>query len=294
MNPLETAKKIKSMEIRGALEIALAAVESLRDYTKGYRGSTFIRDLEKQASLLKKSRPTAVSLPNAVDYVLYLAKHHDRQELPELIDKFMKEQREALFKLSKIGAKRIEDGDIILTHCNSTAVLETIREAAKTKRIHVICTETRPRNQGYLTASYLAKHKIPVTLILDSAVRSAIEHFGVKKILIGADTVAANGAVANKIGTSQIASIAHEFNIPFMVATETIKFSPQTFLGNLIEIEEREHTEIRPKMRGVTMWNPAFDFTPPEYIDIIITEDGIISPHMAYTILKEKFGWELK
>ncbi len=293
MDPKIAAEKIKSMEIRGALKIALTAAVSMKDFTKSYKGKDFIKDLKKQAKILKDARPTAVSLPNAVDYVMYLAKNNKQSTLPKLIDAFIKKQNDALKQISKIGAKRIKSGDTILTHCNSSAALEIIKEAAKTKKINVICCETRPRNQGYLTAAFMAKNKIPVTLIVDSAARYAMEEFDIDKVIVGADTVAANGAVANKIGTSQLAALAHESNIPVIVACETLKFSPQTLDGTMIEMEERDHDEIRPEMKGVKMWNPAFDFTPPEYIDIIITEDGIIPPMMAYEVIKEKFAWEL-
>jgi len=293
MDPATTAKKIKSMEIRGALELAFAAANSLKEYSKAYTGNDFLCDFEKQGKLLKASRSTAVSLPNTVDYILYLSREFPRETLAGLIDTFIEKQQDALKRIARIAAKRIKSGDTIMTHCNSMTALETIAEAAKTKKINVICTETRPRNQGYLTAEYLAKKKIPVTLIIDSAVRYAMKEFKVDKVLIGADTIAANGAVANKIGTSQIAAIAHELNIPVIVACETLKFSPQTYEGQMIEIEERSHSEIRPRLKGVKMWNPAFDFTQPEHIDIIVTEDGVISPHMAYEIIKEKFAWEM-
>jgi ribose 1,5-bisphosphate isomerase len=290
VDPETAARKIKSMEIRGALKIGTTAAEALASYAEKYRGNDFLRDFQKQAKLLKAARPTAVTLPNAVDYVLYLAKNNPQKDIPCLVSKFVKEQDEALENVAKIGAKRIRKGDTILTHCNSTAALGIIKEAKK-KKISVVCTETRPRHQGYLTAAFMAKNKIPVTLIIDSAVRYAMEEFDIDKVVIGADTVTANGAVANKIGTSQIAAIAHEANIPVIVGCETLKFSPQTLDGTMIEVEQREHAEIRPEMRGVKMWNPAFDFTPPEYIDIIVTEDGIISPYMAYDIIKNKFAW---
>ncbi len=294
MDPLTTAKKIKSMEIRGALDIGLAAAESLKEYAQNYSGRDFTADLKKQAAVLRKARPTAVSLPNSVDYVMYLSREYPREHLPKLIDTFVAKQREAVAKIAEMGAKRLRSGDTILTHCNSSTALAVIAEAAKTKKISVICTETRPRDQGYLTAAFMAKKKIPVTLIIDSAVRYAMEEFDVDKVVIGADVVAANGAVANKIGTSQIALMAKECNVPVIVACETLKFSPQTYEGQMVPMEERSHSEIRAAMRGVKMWNPAFDFTPPEYIDVIVTEDGVISPYMAYEILREKFAWEMK
>lgn len=294
MDPKTTAKKIKSMEIRGALDIALSAAESLKEFSEKYDGKDFLRDFEKNALLLKEARPTAVSLPNTADYLLYLSREFPQSHLPKLIDKFIEKQNDALKKLAEIGSKRIREGDTVLTHCNSTGALEVIKKASETKNIKAICTETRPRNQGHLTAKFLAKNNIPVTMIIDSAVRYAMQNFDIDLVIVGADTVAANGAVANKIGTSQIATIAKEANVPFVVACESIKFSPQTYSGDIIKIEERKSSEVASKMKGVDIWNPAFDFTPPEYIDVIITEDGIISPYMAYEVLKDKFAWEMK
>jgi ribose 1,5-bisphosphate isomerase len=295
MDPSQTARKIKSMEIRGALKIALTAAESMREFAAKHGDEKdFLKQLQKQSEILKAARPTAVSLPNAVDYVLYKARNSDKEALIKEINKFIKDQKDALKKLAKIGAKRLEEGDTVLTHCNSTAALELIREAHDSgKKIRVVCTETRPRHQGYLTAQYMAKHKIPVTLIIDSAVRYAMKKMDIDKVVIGADTVTANGSIANKIGTSQIALIAHEANVPVICACETLKFSPQSLSGKLIPIEERDHAEIRAPLKGVEMLNPAFDFTPPEYIDIIVTEDGVISPYMVYEVLKDKFGWEI-
>jgi ribose 1,5-bisphosphate isomerase len=115
----------------------------------------------------------------------------------------------------------------------------------------------------------------------------------IDKIIVGADSIAANGAVVNKIGTSQIALAAHEARVLFFVAAESYKFHPQTLVGELIEIEERDPKEIwdSKKFPGVRIRNPAFDVTPPDYIDLIITERGIIPPQAAYTVLQEQFEW---
>jgi len=294
MDPSQAARKIQTMEIRGALKIGLAAAQAMRDYTKEYVGDRddFLLDLKKQGAVLKRARPTAVSLPNAVDYVIQLAeKSKDKKDLIKGVNKFIKEQRQALKKVAEICSKRIRKGEVILTHCNSTAVLESIKAAQKKgKGVSVVCTETRPRHQGYLTAQFMARNKIPVTLIIDSAARWAMEELDVDRVIIGADAITANGSVVNKIGTSQIALAAHESNIPVICACETLKFSPETLEGVPVEIEDREHAEIRKAMKGVRMVNPAFDITPPEYIDEIVTEEGVISPHMAYEVLRDKFG----
>ena len=126
-----------------------------------------------------------------------------------------------------------------------------------------------------------------VTLIVDSAARYFMKN--VDLVLVGADTVTSNGVVINKIGTSTISLIAHEARVPFIVLAESYKFSRETLSGALVEIEEREPSEIinPEKLKNVKIRNPVFDATPPSYVDTIITEFGAISPYMAYRIIKE-------
>ncbi|RPJ77687.1 MAG: ribose 1,5-bisphosphate isomerase, partial [Alphaproteobacteria bacterium] len=193
-------------------------------------------------------------------------------------------------------SRRIQSGDVIMTHCNSHAALSIITTAFKDgKDISVIATESRPKRQGLLTIRHLNNFGIPTTLIIDSAVRYHMKK--VDKVVVGADAIASNGALVNKIGTSQLALAAHEARKSFMVAAETFKFSPSTILGTPIEIEERSSDEIidpviLADLSQVEVRNPVFDFTPAKYIDMIVTDIGIISPGMAYTIIKEHLGWE--
>ena len=121
----------------------------------------------------------------------------------------------------------------------------------------------------------------------------------VDQVVIGADTIASNGAVINKIGTSQIALAAHEARVRVFVAAETYKFSPMTVFGELVSIEFRDPTEIVPREwlddhPNVEVLNPAFDVTPPEYIDALITEIGVIPPQAAILVLMERMGWVLE
>ena len=111
-------------------------------------------------------------------------------------------------------------------------------------------------------------------------------------VIVGTDAIASNGAVVNKIGTSQIALVAREARVPFMVVAETYKFSPRTLMGELIEIEERDIQEVigDNDVGGAKVFNPVFDFTPPEYVDAIVTELGVISPSAAYEVITHQFG----
>jgi ribose 1,5-bisphosphate isomerase len=290
-----TARKIETMEIRGAGKIARAAAGALKKIATEYHGQDieqFRGELKKAQIRLISTRPTAVSLKNAISMVLKGAKEEGdlenlRNKIVEQADQFITRSEEALEVIAEIGSKRIKNGDIILTHCNSSAAISTIIKAHKEgKNIKVFATESRPKRQGYITIRQLVKEDVDTTLIVDSAVRHVMQD--VDLVVVGADTVASNGVVINKIGTSQIALCAHEARVPFMVCTETYKFSSETLSGELVEIEERDESEVvNPgDFPGVKIFNPVFDKTPPEYIDLIVTEEGVISPYAAYEIIK--------
>ena len=305
MNPktqvLETAEKIRSMEIRGAGRIATAAAASLRDYSLSIKSKTldeFNAEVKVASDLLLETRPTAVSLSNALRMVTrYDAKDIDsaRQAMVNNANRFIENSRVAVEKIGQIGSRRIRDGDTVLTHCNSLAAISVISAAHKSgKKIKVIATESRPRFQGITTIGMLDKLGIETELIVDSAARSIMNE--VDLVVVGADVITANGTLVNKIGTAQIALFAHEARTSFMVAAETYKFSPKTILGELVTIEEREAKEVLPdfsKYKHVKVRNPAFDVTPHQYIDLICTEAGAIPPEMSYLIIRERLGWDI-
>ena len=293
----DTYNKIKNMEIRGAGRIGRAAAKALKEYANtiyNLNEEEFKNRMIKAGHILKSARPTAVSLPNAVRYVLNgLNSDNPKESVILKADEFIKSSSEATHKIGKIGSKRIKDGYTVLTHCNSEVALSVIKTAHREgKNIKVICTETRPRNQGYLTAKELADEGIDTTLIVDSAVRYFIKD--VDLVVVGADAITSNGCLVNKIGTSQIALFANERRVPFLTAAETYKFHPKTIVGELIEIEEREGSEIHTFEENyknkIKLRNPAFDITPASYIDGIITEIGIIPPQGAWFIIEKYFG----
>ncbi len=293
----EVAEKIRRMEIRGAGRIGRAVAGALRDEALVYSGpaSGFREHMFRAAALLLDTRPTAVSLRNALRYVLMRMVDGNLEEMRESVvraaEEFIRVSKEAVERIGRIGSGRIPKESVVMTHCNSQAAISVILHAWDQGRVEmVINTETRPAFQGHITARTLASKGVPVTMIIDSAVRYFMKEVDV--VVVGADTVASNGAVINKIGTSQIALAANEARVPFLVAAETYKFSPETMIGKLVEIEERDPREVaNPEdFPGVRIRNPVFDATPPEYIDAIVTEMGVISPHMAYDIIKELFG----
>lgn len=299
----KVAQKIESMEVRGAAKIARMAAHALKDFALNYEGESekkFASELKKAGEHLVSTRPTAVSLRNAVALVLKgvdkgmdkgAGEEGDVEALRKSIEfeaeKFITSSEKAIELIATMGSKRIKNGDVLLTHCNSTAAISTIIKAHRDgKNIKVYATESRPKRQGYITVNQLVLEGVPTTLIVDSAVRHVMSH--VDLVVVGADTIASNGAVINKIGTSQIALCAHEARVPVMVCAETYKFSSETLAGELVEIEERDVNEVvkSEDFPGVRIFNPVFDATPPEYIDVIVTEEGVISPHAAYEIIK--------
>ncbi|WP_342303811.1 ribose 1,5-bisphosphate isomerase [Methanolobus sp. ZRKC5] len=298
-----TAEKIRTMDIRGAGRIAVAASAAMRDYAMSLKSlplNEFDIKIEEAAKTLVDTRPTAVSLPNAVA----LTKRHSStntydaiDEISENAEKFIKNAEEALGKIGKIGAQRIHDGDVIMTHCNSHAAISIIKTAFdQGKNISVIATESRPRRQGFITIRELNDYGIPTSLIVDSAVRLTMKEVDI--VVVGADSISVNGALINKIGTSQLAMAAQEARRNVIVAAETYKFSPRTLLGEMVEIEDRSSdevidAEILSELPNVKVKNPAFDVTPAEYIDLIITEVGAFPPAMAFTVIKDYLGLEI-
>ncbi|MCY0868650.1 MAG: ribose 1,5-bisphosphate isomerase [Desulfurococcus sp.] len=305
---LEIADGIKTMRIRGAGKIGRAAAEALKIAAEEYSGpkdlQVFKKYIGRVADILVSTRPTAVSLPNAVMYVLSgMAKSSDdfesaRSAIIGSAQRFIEESLNAVKKISEIAAKRIKENSIVLTHCHSTVAVNTLTEAYRQGRIvKVYSTETRPFYQGRITATQLLSNGVPVIQIPDSAVRYVMND--VDYVVVGADTVASNGAVVNKIGTSQVASIAKEARVRVYVVAESYKFSPVTLVGELVPIEFRDPREVVSEEwlklhPGVKVLNPSFDVTPPEYIDAIVTEIGVIPPQAAILVLMERLGWALE
>jgi len=295
-----TAADIKSMKIRGAGRIARAGASAMGKFAEDYSGKSieeFKKDTEKAKNILLESRPTAVSLWNGVQAsVKDVGKASSLKEAKDLMIKnsasFVEMSSKAVETISKIGANRVQKGDVLMTHCNSSAAVGIIKEAnAQGKDIKVYATESRPWRQGLLTVKELSDAGVDVTLIVDSAVRLVMKK--VNAVYVGADTITSNGALINKIGTSQLALAANESRVPFSVCSETYKFSPLTIFGEMVEIEERDCGEIVKKGEippSVKIYNPVFDTTPARYIDAIITELGVFAPGSVYDVMIRQLG----
>ena len=295
--------EIKDMRIHGAGRIARLAASALKNFTENSNVSDrdeFFNNLMTAGEKLRSARPTAVSLPNGVNIVLASSKKSynsgassgDIKEATiKAAEQFVHNSLDAYNKIGEYGGKRIRNGDTVITICNSEAAISILKKAHDMgKGIKIICCETRPLFQGHKTAATLSKHGCDVTIIIDSAVRKFIDK--VDRAVCGADAVAVNGALVNKIGTSQLAAVAHESRVKLMAAAETYKFYADTMYGELTEIEERDATEICSEeylkaYPNIKIRNPVFDVTPPENIDVIVTEKGIIPPSAAPLVIKD-------
>ncbi len=297
MHAQEAAGKIRSMEVRGALRIAVAAARALEEEIISGASAD---DVRRAADVLRDARPTAVSLPNAVNYVLHIVESHASDDpavgralvLGELAA-FISSLESSIDQAAEHGAGLVVDGDVILTICNSSTVVEALKTAKRRgRRFKVFACETRPRWQGHITARELSGAGVDVTLIVDSAAYHTMKTKGVTRAFVGADTVYADGSVVNKVGTSQVALAAKGAGVPVYVLTESVKFYPYSLHGATVEIEERDGAEVSD-IRGVGVFNPAFDVTAAENVTSLVTEDGLCPPGEVRARMEEKFGWML-
>ncbi|WP_440770117.1 ribose 1,5-bisphosphate isomerase [Natronorubrum sp. DTA28] len=302
-----TAADIAEMEIRGAATIADAAAEALArqaERSEAASPNEFRRQLRAAAKTLYETRPTAVSLPNALRYVLRGMSGETVSELRASTiaraEEFQVDLAQAQSKLGEIGSNRLRDGDVVMTHCHSTDALSCLEAAVEDgKEIEAIVKETRPRKQGHITARQLRELGVPVTLVVDNAARRYLDR--ADHVLVGADSIAADGSVINKVGTSGLAVNARERGVPVMVAAQTIKLHPDTMTGHTVEIEMRAEREVVSDEEradiageraddGLVVENPAFDVTPPRYVDAIVTERGQFPPESIVILMRELFG----
>jgi methylthioribose-1-phosphate isomerase len=277
----EVADCIRSMTVRGAPAIGLAAAYGIALAARGGE------DTGAAAALLRETRPTAVNLAWAVDQTV--ATDDPLAHAERLHD----EQREADRRMSDLGAERFAEGDRALTHCN-TGPLATggfgtaggvLRAAWDRGRLsQVWVDETRPRLQGArLTAWELRRAGIPFRVIADSAAGGLMARGLVDRVVVGADRIAANGDVANKVGTYSLAVLAARHGVPFYVAAPLSTIDPETPDGARIPIEERDPVEVTTDGHG---FNPAFDVTPAQLITAVFTEAGVLEPPYEASVVR--------
>jgi methylthioribose-1-phosphate isomerase len=296
----EVARAIRDMVIRGAPAIGVAAALGIALGMQRVRGNPATA-FERICTAMSATRPTAINLFWAIDRMRRAFARVSDRSLPEIRDALLQEARAihrediaANRALGKHGATLIPAHTQVLTHCNAGALatagygtaLGVIRAAQEGgKQISVLATETRPFLQGArLTAWELKKDHIPATLITDSMAGCFMRAGDVSCVVVGADRVAANGDVANKIGTYSLAVLAQRHRIPFFVAAPTSTIDLACPSGNQIPIENRDPREIthvgdrQIAPTGINVANPAFDVTPHALVTAIITERGVARP----------------
>lgn len=299
---LSVADGIRSMVVRGAPAIGCAAAYgvalealNLQDVSM----DKFSKGMEQAFKILLQSRPTAINLFWAVDRMRSKMNENISLTPKEIANTLLSEAHEILNqdieinrKMGSFGAELLPDGARVLTHCNAGALataghgtaLGVIRSAVEAgKKISVIADETRPFLQGArLTAWEMVQEDIPITLISDNMSGHLMSHGEVDAIIVGADRVAGNGDVANKIGTYMVAVLSKRHNIPFYVACPLSTIDRSILSGSDIPIEERSIDEVTGyrdyqwAAEGVSVRNPAFDVTPADLVTGLITEKGVI------------------
>ena len=262
---------IRTLAVRGAPAIGIAAAYALALEPEGERPAA--------AELLRSTRPTAVNLGWAIDQV------RDAPDPLARARELHAEQDEADRRMAELGAERFERGDRALTHCNTgplaTAGYGTaggvLRAAWERERLaQVWVDETRPLLQGArLTAYELGRAGIPFTVVSDSSAGTLMARGLVDRVVVGADRIAANGDVANKVGTYPLAVLSARHGVPFLVAAPVSTIDPATPSGERFPIEERDPAEVAA---GVPALNLAFDVTPAELVSAIVTEAGVLEP----------------
>ncbi|MEQ1558631.1 MAG: S-methyl-5-thioribose-1-phosphate isomerase [Methyloglobulus sp.] len=301
------AEAIATMRVRGAPAIGIAAaygvvLSVIHHYETGseHWQQQVLADIE----MLANSRPTAVNLFWALDRMKpVLAEAHENPSVAALsyAEKIHADDIAANHKMGKFGADILANAKGILTHCNTGALatggygtaLGVIRSVYARNPVLIYAGETRPWLQGQrLTVWELAQDKIPVTLIADSAAAWLMKSGAIDWVVVGADRIALNGDVANKIGTYSLAVLAKQHGVKMMVVAPTSTIDANMKSGDEIEIEQRQQSELLPACYKdnayVSAWNPVFDVTPAELISAIVTERGV-ALNLAETGIGELF-----
>ena len=283
----DVAGAIRRLAVRGAPAIGVAAAYGV---VLGVRSG---RDFQRVRDLLSATRPTAVNLRWALDRMAEVVAAGDAALL-ERAHEIARAQERADARMAKHGAALVGDGERLLTHCNTGALATAghgtaggvIEAAYRAGRLaHVWVDETRPLLQGArLTAWELQRAGVPFQVVPDASAGALMARGLVDRVVVGADRIAANGDVANKIGTYTVAALAARHEVPFHVAAPLSTIDPGTPTGDEIEIEERHGDEVtsvlgvRVAPDGVAAMNLAFDVTPHELVTSIVTEDGVLEP----------------
>ncbi len=282
----EIIEKIKALEIQGARNIAIAAVEAFGIKLKETRDDSVLKKVHDE---LVETRPTEPALRNALEYC-----YKNYKENPDIAQKAIDHFAKSKAIIAEYGAKKISDGMKVFTHCHSSTVRAVIEKAwNEGKKFEVYNTETRPKWQGRKTATKLSAKGIPVTHFVDSAGRSMLRECDL--FLFGCDAVTAEGKLINKIGTEMLAEAAHDSHIDAYACTNSWKFNAETLYGMEEKIEERHPDEVwENPPEGIKIYNPAFEITSPDIFTGVITELGIYKTESLVDAVQKKYPWMFK
>ncbi|MFO7619211.1 MAG: S-methyl-5-thioribose-1-phosphate isomerase [Thermoplasmata archaeon] len=300
MNIEETSRKIEDMTIRGAGRIARSAAAALGEFASDAKDmglEEFLKGLSAAAERLISTRPTAISLHNGVRITLKgVDKQPDFESARKLVisnaETFVNNSNSAVERIGQHAPALLTKPGKAITICNSTAAVTALVSCHRAGKVTgVYACETRPKRQGLITARELSEAGVPVTLIVDSAMRYVMPEVSIA--FVGTDTLESDGSVINKIGTHLLAATARDFKVPFYACAETYKFLPASKIGRRVEIERRSSREIVANTEipgGVEIFNPVFDRVPPELVTGIITENGIVKPADAIKVIEKYLG----
>lgn len=300
-------EEVRAMRVRGGSAFGIAAAQAFQLVARDQRFTSvdsLFAELDHVSVSLLKEKPTMATIHNAYQLIVVDARVGiDKGDLPAarkiIIDRaqrFIHHSENAVQALGQTGANLIMADQTIMMHSFSGSVMAVFEAAWEAgKRFQVICTESRPLREGRFAASQLSSSGVPVTFITDASMAEAIT--AADWILVGADSIALDGAVANKMGTNLLSIVAERFQKPFYVAAEVLKLQRKTQEGEPIMLEQRPAAEVALEQefehfKHVTVRNQFFDLTPPQRIRAIITEQGVFSPGQvaqAWRNLQMKF-----
>jgi ribose 1,5-bisphosphate isomerase len=294
----QAAEDIRAMRVRGAAKIGRHAANAMGEWAPRWDGEP--ASLDAAAAVLVAARPTAVSLPNAVDFVVAQAKQANgglearRDALAAAARDFETRAEQALAAIGRNGATLIPDDGTVLTICNSQGALTPLFAAQEAgKRFQVIALETRPWRQGLITVRQLAERGIRSALAVDSAAWTMLRDADL--VLTGADAIARNGDTINKVGTGALGVLAKERGVPLHVCAETFKLDRKAATGADVVIEERESAEIVAPgevPETVEIRNPVFDVTDHRHVKSYVTDLGILKAHQVNESARKAWGWK--
>ncbi len=271
-DPEAVIAKIASLEIQGAANIACEGVKAFAAWTLSHPDSSEAPSFIQRLLSARPNEPMLANLLARFQSALQRSGSGSlRGELMTLLQELKNENR----RMAEVGSRLVSDGMRVITHCHSSTVVNLLRRAWEVgKRFEVVCSETRPRWQGRITAKELAIIGIPVTQVVDNALWQHLRGAGL--VLIGADVVLATQEIINKVGSYPLVYLADRFGVPVYCVTHTLKADSQSRLGLEASIEERNPAEVWPQAPpGVKIHNPAFDRFPGRFLTGFVTEKGL-------------------